>query len=130
MAHLQLVSAKQTILLCKPLPCIPAAETAIQLLIWCSESPSSHMSSSPEECFFTDTGVTSHVGSPLPPCRVTHSSERRKGGVEHEQMKAERGRWLLTEEQIVRDIMLCAIYAGNVETLWFCPEAQIRSRIL
>ena len=32
------VSVKETLLLRKPLPCSPAAETALQPLIWCSES--------------------------------------------------------------------------------------------
>ena len=34
------VSVKNTLLLREPLPCSPAAETALQPLIWCSESPS------------------------------------------------------------------------------------------
>ena len=42
---------KKTFLLSEPLPCSPAAETAILPLSWCSESCSSHRSSSPEECF-------------------------------------------------------------------------------
>ena len=33
------VSVKNTLLLRKPLPCSPVAETAIQPLTWCSESP-------------------------------------------------------------------------------------------
>ena len=32
------VSVNKTLLLRKPLPCSPAAETALQALIWCSES--------------------------------------------------------------------------------------------
>ena len=39
------------------LPCHPAAETALQPLIRCSESLCSHMSPPLEECFFTDTGA-------------------------------------------------------------------------
>ena len=43
-------------LFCQPLPCDPAAEIALQPLIWCSESLSAQESSSLEECFFTDAG--------------------------------------------------------------------------
>ena len=32
-------------------------------------------------------------------------------------MDSETGRWLLTEEPIVRDITCCAIYAGNIDML-------------
>ena len=46
------VSVKTTLLFCKPLPCNPAVETAIQPLIWCSEGSFSQGSSSPEEGFF------------------------------------------------------------------------------
>ena len=46
------VSVEKTFLSREPLPCNPAAETALQPLIWCSERESSHVSSSPEECFF------------------------------------------------------------------------------
>ena len=35
----------------------PAAEAAIQPQIWCFQSWFSNLSSSPEECFFTDTGI-------------------------------------------------------------------------
>ena len=49
---------KTQLLLGKPSPCNPAAETAIQPLIGCSESLLSHAPSSPEECLFTDTGMT------------------------------------------------------------------------
>ena len=49
------VSVKKTLLLCEPLPCNTSAETAIQPLNCCFNE-TSHMSSSPEECFFTDTG--------------------------------------------------------------------------
>ena len=38
--------------LCEPWPCNPVANIALRRLIWCSESPSSKGSSSPEECFF------------------------------------------------------------------------------
>ena len=38
----------KTLLLSEPFPCHPAAETALQPLIWCSESLSSNASSSPE----------------------------------------------------------------------------------
>ena len=40
------------LLLCKPLPCSPSAETAIQPLIWSLESWFSHLSSNPDECLF------------------------------------------------------------------------------
>ena len=43
---------EETLLLCQPLPCSPAAGTALQPLIWCFEGPSSPGSSSPQECFF------------------------------------------------------------------------------
>ena len=46
---------KKATLLCEPMPCSPAAETAILPLTWCSESLSSRGSSSPEECFFSQT---------------------------------------------------------------------------
>ena len=55
-AHIEMLARK--LILCKPLPCDPVAETALQALIWCSESRYSHMYDSPEECFFTDTGMT------------------------------------------------------------------------
>ena len=42
----------KALLLGEPSPCNPSAETALQPLIWCSESLSSYMDSSPEECFF------------------------------------------------------------------------------
>ena len=53
------VSVNKTLLLREPLPCNPAAETAIQPLIWCSESQHSNVYSFREECFFTDTRVYS-----------------------------------------------------------------------
>ena len=43
---------EKTLLLPEPWPSNPAAETASQPLIWCSESLSSKSSSSPEECLF------------------------------------------------------------------------------
>ena len=43
---------KKTLLLCQPLPYNPEADTAIQPLIWCSDSLSSSVSTSPEEWFF------------------------------------------------------------------------------
>ena len=46
------VSVNITLLLCEPRSCNPAAETALQPLVWCSESFSSQGYSSPEECFF------------------------------------------------------------------------------
>ena len=52
-----------TILSCQPLPCNPAAETPFLPPIWCSDSLSFHKSSSLEECFFTDTGMRTLVGS-------------------------------------------------------------------
>ena len=48
---------ENTSLLRGPLPCNPAAETALQPMIWCSESLFSHLSASPEYCFFTDSGI-------------------------------------------------------------------------
>ena len=39
---------EKTILFCQPLPCNPAAETGIQLLIWCSEGSFSQAPSSPD----------------------------------------------------------------------------------
>ena len=48
---------ENTLLLRKPLPCSPAAETAPQPLIWCSESQSSNVYSFPEECFCSRTPV-------------------------------------------------------------------------
>ena len=38
----------------------PEAETPIQPLTWCFQSLSFDLSSSPEECFFTDTGSSDH----------------------------------------------------------------------
>ena len=49
---------KETLLFCRPLPCNPAAEAALQPVIWRSEGSCSQVSSSPEECFSTDTGMT------------------------------------------------------------------------
>ena len=43
---------EKALLLGEPLPCDPAAETAILPLIWHSEGLSSRGSSLPEECFF------------------------------------------------------------------------------
>ena len=51
------VSVKKTFLSGEPLPCSPEAETALQPLSWLSESSSSHMLFSPEECFFAQTPV-------------------------------------------------------------------------
>ena len=48
-------------LLCEPLPCNPVPKTALQLLIWCSESLSSEGPSSLDELCFADTGMTWHV---------------------------------------------------------------------
>ena len=45
------VPVKNTLLLPEPWPSNPTAETALQPIIWCSESLSSRGSSSPEECF-------------------------------------------------------------------------------
>ena len=42
----------KTLLLGEPLPCNPAAETALEPLIWCSESLFPYKSSSPEVLFF------------------------------------------------------------------------------
>ena len=50
------VSVKKTFLLREPLHCSPAPESAILPLIRCSDSSSSQIYYSPEECFFTDTG--------------------------------------------------------------------------
>ena len=33
---------------------------------------------------------------------------------------SETGRWLLTEEHIVRDLMCCAMYAGDIVALHAC----------
>ena len=52
------VSAKKKMIVSKPLPCSPAAETALQPLIWRSENKYSYVYSSPEECFFADTGAS------------------------------------------------------------------------
>ena len=46
------------------LPCKPAAETALQPLIWHSESSPSHACFSPEVCFFTDAGMETGLGKP------------------------------------------------------------------
>ena len=46
---------EKTLLLRKPLPCSPAAEAALKPPIRCSEILLCRLSSSPEECFFTDT---------------------------------------------------------------------------
>ena len=46
------VSVKKTLFLGEPLPYNPAAETALQALIWCSEKNKSNVHSSPEECLF------------------------------------------------------------------------------
>ena len=47
-----------TILLNEHLPCEAAAEATLQLLVWCFSSLYVHASSSLEECFFTDAGIT------------------------------------------------------------------------
>ena len=52
-----LVSVKKTLLLHEPLPCSPAAETALQALIRCSELLFSYMPS-PEESFCSQTPVS------------------------------------------------------------------------
>ena len=49
---------EKTLLLCQTLPCNPAAETALQTLIWCSENIFSRGLSFPEECIFSDAGIT------------------------------------------------------------------------
>ena len=49
--------SEKTLLLLEPWPCDPAAETAIEPQIWCFQSWFSKLSSCPEECFFTDTGM-------------------------------------------------------------------------
>ena len=51
-AHPNTGVCEKTLLSCEPLPCNSAAEAALQTLIWLSESLSSYMSSSPEECYF------------------------------------------------------------------------------
>ena len=62
------VSVKETLVLGEPWPCHPAAETALQPRIWCSES-SVPQASSQAECFFTDTGM-SLIGHPPSPRRI------------------------------------------------------------
>ena len=54
------MSVKETLLLGEPVSCKPAAEAALQLLIWSSDSLPFQESSSPEECsfLFTDIGIT------------------------------------------------------------------------
>ena len=47
---------ENTFLLWEPWPCNPAAKAALQALVRCFERLSSQGPSSPEECFFTDTG--------------------------------------------------------------------------
>ena len=47
---------RKTFLSCRPLPCSPSVEIAIQPLSWGPQSLSSYMHSSPEEFLFTDTG--------------------------------------------------------------------------
>ena len=47
-----------TLLLREPWPCDLAAETAIQPQIRCFQSWCSNLSSYPEECFFTNTGMS------------------------------------------------------------------------
>ena len=51
---------EQKVLLREPLPCNAGAESAIRPLICCFSfcNTISHVSSSPEACFFTDTGIT------------------------------------------------------------------------
>ena len=65
---------EKTLLLCEPVPCNPVAETALQPLIQHSESLSPQASSSPEECFFSDTGiihsVTSSLSGGMYTCRI------------------------------------------------------------
>ena len=52
---------KKIFLSCEPLPCSPAAETALQILIRCSQCWYSNVYYFPEECFFTDTGIHTHA---------------------------------------------------------------------
>ena len=49
------VPVNKTLLLCEPLPFNPEEATPVLPLIWCSDSLFSHVSSPPEEFFFTDT---------------------------------------------------------------------------
>ena len=49
--------SEEHLFLAEPWPNNPAAEIALQHLIWRSESLSSRGSSSPDDCFFTDTGM-------------------------------------------------------------------------
>ena len=51
----------KTFPLCQPLPCNPAAESAIQPLIWCFENISSYMVYFPEELFFSLTPIRTEV---------------------------------------------------------------------
>ena len=51
-------SVKRTLCSWQTVPCSPAAETALQPLIWCSESLCSWAPSSPEECCFLQTQVS------------------------------------------------------------------------
>ena len=59
---------EKTLLLRKLLTCSPAAETALQPLIWCFRNQYVHASPSSEEWFFTDTGITDETsyGGRLP----------------------------------------------------------------
>ena len=51
------VCEQHIVLLRRPFPCSPAAETAIQPLIWGSESLCSNVCTSPQECFFHRQGL-------------------------------------------------------------------------
>ena len=72
----------KTFILCEPWPCNPAAGTALQILIRCSESLSSHLPSSQEERFFEDAGKSGgHFTRPWPPFRpVRRSTHPQRGG--------------------------------------------------
>ena len=48
---------KRAVSLRKPLPCDPSAQSALQLLAWCSESLTSHMPSFLEEYLVFETSV-------------------------------------------------------------------------
>ena len=71
------VCEQKTFRLGEPRPCKPAPETALQSLIWHSESLSFQMSFPPEQCFFTDTG-RSRGG--CPPRDSPHAQVRGAGG--------------------------------------------------
>ena len=58
-AHTGICHLKEALPFREPLPCNPAAETALRPLSWCSERLTSHQSPSPEKVCFTDTGMAS-----------------------------------------------------------------------